>query len=745
LTYRSRFRRKKIKEKNKSAAIKILATIFTLSLILTIGILALSFTAFNSVTADLPKIEDLHPKESRLTSKVYAADGTLIAEFHGEENRELVSFDDISDNVKTAVLAVEDKNFYTHKGYDPMAIIRAFMVNLQSGRIVEGASTLTQQYIRTIYLSLEQTWNRKLIEAYLAWQLEQRYTKDQIFEHYLNTVYFGEGAYGIQAAAKTYFGVDARDLDLPQAALLAGLPQSPNTLSPFIDMAAAQKRRNHVLDLMVEAKFITSYEAEQAKNAPIILKNKLINTYTFAPYFVEYVKQELIREYGVDTLFGGGLTIYTTIDPKTQKYAEEAMDKVLFDPNDPASAFVAIDPKTGYIKAMVGGKDFTANKFNLATQAKRQPGSTFKVFVLISALENNYSPYMAFRPNGPILLTLPGPDWEVENYFGEQFDVPYMSIFEATKHSVNVVYAQLIARIGAAKVARLAMDMGISTNLDPLPAIGLGGLTTGVSALDMASALATLANKGVHIPPTCVTKIVDKDGNVIFSNVVKGQRVISELTAYRTTRILEQVILGGTGGNAYFGRPAAGKTGTTEYRQDAWFVGYTPDLAAAVWMGHPEAYIKMENIRGERVQGGTFPARMWKAFMEKALEDVEPSNFEKPKDTRVQVLICKDSMKSPVAECPEESLITITVSAGGEPQEYCDIHALPAYPNVTGMPLDQAVQTLEGLGYGVQVLEQPNPNVPSGIVFGQNPDPTKAESFEMIQKGMVVQIAVSQG
>ncbi|MFZ3085316.1 MAG: transglycosylase domain-containing protein, partial [Candidatus Hydromicrobium sp.] len=416
--------RKKHKARKPSrVVITIVAIFLAIQLLFTFvfsGILIFAFQAVASLFEDLPKLEDFSPTESALTSKIYAADGTLIATFHGEENRELVSYEQIPRNLINAVIAIEDERFYQHKGFDIEGIIRSFIINLMSGEIEQGATTITQGYIKNVYMPEEKydiSYERKIKEAALAYQLEQIYSKEEILEMYLNTVYFGEGSYGVQAAAKIYFNKDVEYLNLSECAVIAGLLKS-YLYSPYIDKKAALERRNLVLYKMLELGYISEEEYDETIKMPIITRRTREETEKiFAPYFVEYVKQILIGEYGVERVFKGGFEIYTTLDPKMQIAAENAINEILPDPEDPAAALVAMDPTNGYIKAMVGGKDFGEMKFNLATQAKRQAGSTFKVFALLSALEQGVSPNMPFNPNGPVIFDIEGSEpWEVGNY-----------------------------------------------------------------------------------------------------------------------------------------------------------------------------------------------------------------------------------------------------------------------------------------------------------------------------------------
>lgn len=698
------------------------------------GVLFAAATVVSSFFNDLPKLEDFTPTQTALTSKIYAADGTLIATFHGEENRELVTLSRIPRNLINAVISIEDERFYKHKGVDYEGILRAFLINLQAGKIEEGASTITQQVITSIYIpqgKTIKTYERKIKEAALAYQLEKIYTKDEILEMYLNTIYLGEGAYGVQAAAKVYFNKDVEYLSLSECATLAGLIQSPNYYSPYVDKKAALQRRNIVLGKMLELNYIDQKDYENAIKQPIITQRPFQEEEAgFAPYFVEYVKQILIEKYGVNKVFKGGFNIYTTLEPSMQVAAEDAIKQVLPDPEDPAAALVAMDPKTGFIKAMVGGKDFNKMKFNLATQAKRQPGSTFKVFALIAALEQGISPYMTFNPNGTIFYDIVGSKpWEVSNYMGEKFDTNEMTILDATVKSVNVVYAQLIMKVGGFAVSKIANDMGIQTPLEGYPAIGLGGLTTGVSPLEVCTAFATIANYGKRHDPIAILKIIDNEGNILEEYKPQEKQVISPINAYRAIEILQQVTQRGTGTRARLqDRPCAGKTGTTQEAENAWFTGFTPNLAACVWMGYPEENRKMGIIHDLRVQGGAHPAMIWKLFMERATANLPIENFVKPQDDKFILQITTNpetgEIMVPNRFTPSDQISVAEFKYGNEPRNQAPIlpEQLPIMPNVTLMPLEQANHILFEAGYThVEFIREPYAEVPSGYTHRQEP------------------------
>lgn len=638
----------------------------------------------------LPKLSAYKDLGRDQTSKVYAANGQLIAVLHAEQDREIIASADIPKNLQQAAVAIEDIRFYQHKGVDLRGIFRAVYVNIRN-QGSEGASTITQQYVRNSFITPEVTYKRKIKEAALAYQLEQKYSKDKILEMYLNTVYFGEGCYGIQAAAQTYFGKNAKDVTLPEAALLAGLPGAPNLFDPYVNIDLCKTRRDRVLDKMAEQKYITKKAAEEAKATPIVVKPAATNTgtaQTVAPYFIEHVKIGLIEKYGANMVYRGGMRIYTTLDLKMQKNAEDSVFGTLNEPGDPEAALVAIDPKTGYIKALVGGRDFNANKYNLATQAKRSPGSSFKTIGLAAALESNISPSRTYDASAPKYIKTGNETWRVENYEGGTFGGA-MSIAEATVWSVNAVYAQLAIDVKPAKIVETAEKLGIVTPVPPYPAIILGALPDGATVLEMASAYATLADDGVYNKPTGIIKITDAEGNIIEETKPQGKQAVSQNTARTVNKILESVISRGTGSRANIGRPAGGKTGTAEYKQDAWFVGHTPDLACAVWMGYPEGSVEMGYIHGYPPYGGSLPALMWKAFMGAALEGVAASEF--PEGTAVSYInngvktrICADSNLIATELCP--NTVDKYFNTGEEPKQTCDIHvkSTPAPPTGSG-------------------------------------------------------------
>jgi penicillin-binding protein 1A len=625
-------------------------------LLLAILLLIIIFTGISGcelVLKSVPSIDELAPSGIAETSKVYALDGTLITEFHAEENREIVPFDRMSNYIKDAILAVEDKRFYDHQGVDYIRILGALIADVKAGSKEQGASTITMQYIRNVYFTPEKTLIRKINEAVIAIQLERKYTKDKILEMYLNTVYFGLGTYGVEKASQAYFGISANDLNLQQAALLAALVKAPTIYNPYSDIEKAQNRRNLVLKLMYEQNRIDKEEYLDAISLPIELNKDTqvageLQQNNIAPYFVDFVKQQLYEKKFSDyDVFKGGLRIYTTLDISLQKKAEEAVKTVFPTDPEPSYALVSVDPSNGYIYALIGGKDYNTSKFNIATQGKRQPGSVFKVPVLMTSINMNLSPNDRYNPNGPITIDIPsGPDWIVENYGNKNYETTAMTVVDATINSVNVVFAQLMMKVGAENVEKLCNDMGIE-DVGSNPAIALGGLEEGITPLDVAKIFSTLAANGYYREPVCILKITDSSGNILYEydpdKNDNNKQIMDAPAAYYTTKILERVILEGTGKGANIGRPSAGKTGTTSDFRDAWFAGYTPELATVVWMGHVESNRPMEPIGGINLTGGSYPADIWREYMSAALKDRPIIQFEAPEGAITEIETAQDS------------------------------------------------------------------------------------------------------
>jgi penicillin-binding protein 1A len=571
---------------------------------------------------------------------VYAADGSLLGSIPAEQNRQVVPLGQVSRWVPQATIAIEDRRFYEHGGVDMEGIVRALWADIRAGEVVQGGSTITQQLVRNLTTAREQTVSRKVTEACLAVKLDRSWSKQHILASYLNHVYYGHQAYGIEAASQTYFSKSARALDLRQAALLAGLTQAPSVYDPILAPEKAIARRNEVLDAMLEEEMITPQQHAWAvaSRSPDLRPGSLYKRIK-EPYFFGYVRDELIRAYGVETVRSGGLRVYTTILPRWQKLAERAIRGVLTAPTDPAAAVISIDSHTGAIRAMTSAiPGRRNNQFNLLTQARRQPGSTFKTFVLTAAVEQGIDPLNTYYVSAPFTYRPnetgncdDGSWWCVKTYDSSYYG--WSSIRSATLRSDNSIYAQLTLDVTPKKVAETARKLGVRTPLDVngnyVPAMGLGSIA--VSPLDMASAYATLAAGGVYSPPTAIRKVILPGGREDTKGgwgKARRTRVVPDGVAWEVTQILLENVRYGTGTRASLpDREVAGKTGTTDDHADAWFVGYTPDVSTAVWMGYTRGEIPMENVHGIAVFGGSFPAEIWRSYMEAALADRRPSSF----------------------------------------------------------------------------------------------------------------------
>jgi penicillin-binding protein 1A len=584
------------------------------------------------VATSAPDIDKLKPIDKGASSIIYAADGSRLGYVQSDTIRTPVDWTDMPPVIRQATVAIEDERFYEHKGVDYQSIARAVREDLSSGKTKQGGSTITQQLVRQLYIEKPQrNIQRKIREAKMAADLEQERTKTWILREYLNDIPYGtvqgRTAVGIEAASQLYFSRHSKDLSLTQAALLAGLPQAPSEYNPFRNPTTALERRNQVLDKMADNGYITAAEAAQASSEPLGLKRTNIFTKRREPYFFDYVQDQLIERYGVGIYRKGGLKIYTTIDPQMQEKGRTAINSTLNYANDPSSAIVAIDPKTGYIRAMASSGTYNDRTFNLAAQGHRQPGSSFKTMVLVAALRQGINPNSTTYDSKPLNLNVPGyGPWRVKTYDGSYGG--RMNLVQATLKSDNTVYAQLDVDVGPKKVAETAHLLGIRTKLDGIPSEGLGGLRLGVSPLEMSSAYATLAAGGMYSEPKAIKRVEFPDGKSDDLGKVKRKRVISDGIAYEATKILEMNVQRGTGTRAGYGCPAAGKTGTTDNYNDAWFVGYTPSMAAAVWVGYPNALKEMRSVHGIEVAGGTFPAQIWHGFMSVAHKDCKP--FPKP-------------------------------------------------------------------------------------------------------------------
>lgn len=617
--------RRRAKKAKKAGPLRRIRLFIALCLVVFAGLgFGYIFAAYQS----LPAVgNNMRPAVS---SQVFDSHGRLITTLHSDQNRLPIAINKVPQNLQNAFIAAEDNRFYEHIGIDPIGIFRAIFANLTNRGIAQGGSTITQQLAKNAFLSQEQTLKRKIQEAMLALEIEHKYSKKEILEMYMNQIYFGQGAYGIQTAAKTYFNKDVNELTLTQCAMLAGLPKSPNYYSPFNNLNEAKKRKNVVLDQMVKYGYVSAAEAEDAKNQDLGLskshQSKEADEYAS---FIDYVSQQVAKKYGDDALYKEGLKIYTTMDVDKQHAAVRAMRNLPNNYTDengltqPQAAIVSIDPKTGHILAMVGGRG--QDSFNRASMAVRQPGSAFKPFVYLTALQHDMTPDTTMNDQ-PVTYG----SWSPKNAGGSYSGT--MTLSDALAHSVNTIAVQLADQVGTKNIIANAKKMGITTldAKDDNLAMALGGLTKGVTPLEMASAYGTFANKGVHVKPTAIVKILDRNGNVLedASTLEKEEtktRVMSEREAYEMTTMLEGVIDHGTGTAAAIGRPAAGKTGTTDDNKDAWFVGYTPDIVTAVWIGDDTG----SHSLGE-IYGGTIPAEIWKDYMSSATSDESGGDFSAP-------------------------------------------------------------------------------------------------------------------
>ncbi|MCJ7666322.1 MAG: transglycosylase domain-containing protein, partial [Actinobacteria bacterium] len=607
----------------------------------------------------------------------------------------------------------------------------AAIADIKAGELAQGASTITQQVVKNIYFYPEKTWRRKINEALIAIQLERNYTKDKILEMYLNTIFFGTGTYGIEKASEVYFGKNASDLSIEEAALLAGMVQAPEVYSPFNNIDSAKYRRDQVIKLMYEQGFIDTGQYLGALAKPVIIDSSGDQAPSSqlsgrsAPYFIDLVKQHLYDQQFSDyDVFKGGLRIYTTLDLDLQNKAREAITAVFPEEIKPSYSLICTDPANGYIYALIGGKDYNVSKFNIATQGKRQPGSIFKTLVLMESIRQNFSPSNEFDPNGPITIPMEeGPDWVVNNYGGQQF-AEKMSVADATTYSVNIVYAQLMMRIGAENVESLCSEMEIY-DIGNNPAIALGGLEIGITPLDVSKVFSTLASGGLYNKPVSILKITDAQGNILYQYDPAGEqnsrRILEESASYYITGILKTVIEAGTGRGANIGRPAAGKTGTTSDYKDAWFGGYTPELVTVVWMGNSENSEPMEPINDRVVVGGTYPADIWREFMTLALQDRPTRDFIKPDKELLDIKICTDSNLLPVFWCPEDVVRWGLYQEGEEPDDICNIHNKIEVPDVTGLSLDEARQIFDELFTEITAVDEFNEIYNQGIIFDQSP------------------------
>ncbi len=720
--------------------------LFGLLLILFIlGSLSFTFGLVTSIASEVPSLEPARLQQREVDGYVYDSKGQrILAVLRGSQSRILVPSDEIAPLMKQAIVAVEDKRFYEHRGVDLHGIMRAVWQDVRNKRVVEGGSTITQQFVKNTYVKSQRSIGRKLKEAALAWQLEQRWSKDRILTAYLNTIYFGNGAYGIQQASLTYFQHPAAELSLAEAALLAGIPSDPARWDPVTNPRAARRRRDVVLRAMLDQADITYRDYASATRArlPLAEDVHLSGKQGPAPYFTNYVKQQLIDRYGSGRVFGGGLRIKTTIDLNIQRFARQAITKWLTNPNGPSAALVAVDPRDGSVLAMIGGNNYRKSQFNLAVQGERQPGSSFKPFVLATALRDGISPDSEFE-SGPVQIPLGDKVWSVRNY--ENSDLGRISLATATEFSDNTVYAQLTQLVGPGAIVRTAKRLGITSPLKNYFAIGLGA--EAVNPLEMARAFSAFAYRGRRIDgaafgnrPRAITMVRNESGRIVDNNLPVGRPVLTENTAALLTSLLQSVVTGGTGRQAQLsdGRPVAGKTGTTENYGDAWFVGYTPQLVTAVWVGYPNSLRPMlTEYHGDAVAGGTFPALIWKSFVERALEyrREPPQDFpsvSQPFAVPKQVVYRNGQLQLDNGNCNNTKQLLYFEGEGPARTAKCKLNEVDV-PRLVGQTVAEANSRLAAQPLTPQYVYEPaKPRQRLGIVLRQFPSRGTLSSYDKV-------------
>ncbi|MBD2074398.1 penicillin-binding protein 1A [Phormidium sp. FACHB-592] len=577
---------------------------------------------------NLPDVRILRSYVPSETTHIYDVKGKLLTSIHGEANREVVPLDQISPDLKRAVLAIEDSYFYSHRGVNPGAVLRAFLANWSTGATVEGGSTLTMQLVKNLFLTPKRAFSRKVAESVLALRLEQIFSKEQVFEMYLNQVYWGHNTYGAETAAESYFGKSSAKLTLAESAMMAGLIQAPESLSPFIDYKGAKQRQLTVLRRMKDLNWITPQEEAVARKQPLKLGKITSFQGSTIPYVTEAAVQELTKRFGKDAVLKGGMRVQTTVDTKLQRVAEDVVKRghanlvnqgVYAD----QMALVAVDPRTHFVKAMVGGVDHRKSQYNRAMQSLRQPGSALKPFVYYTAFASGrYAPDSTVS-DSPVSY----PDG-YEYYSPQNYDNSFagpMSIRRALEQSRNVPVVRLGQDIGLNKVIDVMRTIGVRSPIEPVVSLPLGSVD--LTPLEMAGAYATFASNGWYSETTLIVQVTDSTGNILLDNTPKPQLVLDPWSTASLTDVLQGVITRGTGVSARLDRPAAGKTGTTSSERDIWFVGYVPQLSTAVWVGNDD-YRPI----GRGATGGGYVAPVWRDFMQQALRDVPVENFRSPSE-----------------------------------------------------------------------------------------------------------------
>jgi len=665
--------------------LRILRLIGILLFVLFFLLLGVFGTTIVLLKRDLPDIKMLEDFSPPVVTRVYDKRGDLIGEFFFQK-RLPVSLNDIPRTMVDATIAIEDRKFYKHWGIDITGILRAVIQNIKARRTVQGASTITQQLARDLFLTQKRTIDRKMKEALLAIEIERRYSKDEILTMYFNQIYYGNGAYGVEAAAQSFFNKHTEDLSISESALLAALPRSPTYYDPFKNPEKALKRRNIVLNAMIETGSVSESDGERAKNAPLGL-HTYIGTFKKAPYYVEEVRRRVLERYGENMLYRNGLDIFTALDSDMQEMANKDTEKWLKQTEDIyrfkverdstkrdslkeitkyiQGALIAIEPQTGAVRALVGGRDYMDSEFNRATQAKRQPGSAFKPFVYTACIDNGFTPTDEIM-DIPIVIMSGGVEYSPANY-DHKFKGP-VTLRKALALSRNLAAVRLIRYIGEQTVVEYAKKMGIESRLKAVPSLALG--SSEVTPLEITAAYGVFPNLGVRVDPYFIERIVQRGGDVVYEHETQKEQVIPPATAYVMTSLLRSVIDEGTAIGARlegFSIPAAGKTGTTDNYSDAWFIGFTPDLVCGVWVGFDT---RKKIARG--ASGATFAVPLWTRFMKDATKNKPVKNFKVPKGV-VTRKICVLTNKLANEYCPHAR--TEVYIAGTEPIEICDVHS----------------------------------------------------------------------
>jgi penicillin-binding protein 1A len=608
-----------------------------------VGMVASAVSTYQAFAANMPDLDDYHSTELAQTSLIYDTNGNIVDQLYGVQNRFVVPLEEVDPTLRRAIISIEDHRYYEHRGLDFQAIGRAAVENVRSLSIQEGGSTLTQQLIKNTYIAQQErqvaSFERKFVEGSLAWQYEKEHSKDEILEQYLNTVYFGSNAYGAEAAAKTYFNKQASDLTLSESALLAGIINLPGVYDPFVDPESAKARRNVVLDRMLQYGHISRKEHDRAVASKLNVSRGRIQYQNDNEYFLNAVRKEIAEEYGDNMVYEGGLKIYTTLDPDLQAMANDAVDSIVNpEAGDPSASLVSIEPGTGAVRAMVGGSDFDEVKFNLATQAHRQAGSSFKPFVYSEAVHEGISPEtMYVSKHLTIDMGRNAKPYEVDNY--DFIHRGPITLKKALADSDNTVFVQLALDLGLQKVVEMANELGIDSEVDAYPSTAIGGLRVGVTPLEMASAYSTFANSGTHMEPYLVEKLTRDDkgkDTLLEEHRPFGEEVLSKDEAAVVTEALRGVTERGTASyyhdlEAEIGRPSAGKTGTSNEFVDAWFIGFIPQLSTSVWVGYPNERRSMVNINGlPEVNGENYPLDIWSHYMQSAVQKYPIAQFDAP-------------------------------------------------------------------------------------------------------------------